>query len=70
MKRSRTLVLLTALLVLAACSARKPLRQVSRCRLGVTYDVHVEEGYAYVTTNDGVAIVDLPLELGVLVVEP
>ena len=59
MKRSRHLVLLTVLLVLAACSAGRPLRQVSRCRLGTTYDVVLEGTYAYVTTNRGVSIVDV-----------
>jgi hypothetical protein len=64
MKKIKYVALLTVSLLLASCQAtlfktQGAIHRVGRLRVGTAYDVHVEGGYAYVTNNDGVVIVDV-----------
>ncbi len=54
---------------ISACQRQDALRLVSTTKSGVSYGVHVDAGYAYITNNDGVIIFDVqeprrPREVG------
>lgn len=56
----RTLVLIMSLLsVFCIAAGKEDLGLVSTSKIGVGYNVDMAEGYAYVTNNDGVVIVDV-----------
>jgi hypothetical protein len=71
--RSKHIVIFTLCLVLissmSACQRRDALGLVSTSKAGVGYGVFVDDGYAYITNNDGVIIFDVeesnrPKEIG------
>jgi hypothetical protein len=54
---------------ISACQRQNVLSQVSTSKAGVGYGVFVDDGYAYITNNDGVNIFDVeepnrPKEVG------
>jgi hypothetical protein len=53
------LVLILGILCVSACKSQGVLSRVSTSKAGVAYDVYVEDGYAYITNNDGVVIFDV-----------
>jgi hypothetical protein len=46
-------------LCITACERGDALHKISTSRAGVGYGVHVHEGYAYITNNEGVIIFDV-----------
>ena len=62
MRDGRTISLaawLLLALLLSACGGGSALRKIGASRSGVGYDVQVQGGYAYLTDNDGLTVLDL-----------
>ena len=62
MRKNRwsNLIVMLGIFLLAACdSSQSPLRKVGSLNTGTAYWVHVQGDYAYVATNDGVAVIDI-----------
>ncbi|MBN1486473.1 MAG: hypothetical protein JW981_02450 [Anaerolineae bacterium] len=71
-KKKRTVLLIVWLMLIScisACQRQGTLSMVSTSKAGVGYGVYVDEGYAYITNNDGVIVFDVhetdsPREVG------